>query len=82
MEQSPNQPPTNEELLASAERNLKLAQNNYGNQYASQEQVTSLALISLAASSLVIARSVAVQTDIMQEIDLPEMGSQSNEHEG
>lgn len=79
MEQKPSQPPTNDELFSQAEQSLTWAQSNYGSKY--NDLANTAALLSLAASALVIARLLGEQTDMMHEIDLPEMGAQASEGE-
>lgn len=72
MEQPPTQPPSDDELLLQAEQSLAWSRNNYGGKY--NDLADTAALVSLAASALVIARAIREQTDIMQEVQLPEVG--------
>jgi len=80
MEQAPKQPLTADELLQHAEQSLVWARNNYGGQY--NELANTAALVSLAASGLVIARSIVAQTEMMAEVYVPDVGSQASEQAG
>jgi hypothetical protein len=71
-EQHKDQPPTSEELLTDAEKFARWARNLYGKDYS---LANTAALVSLAASAVVIARSLSEQTIMMREVSLPEMTS-------
>lgn len=75
MEQPPK-PLTNEDLLAHAERYFGYARNNYGKEPDGNEHAEVAALIAQAAASIVIARTLTVQTELMQEVQLPEIGGE------
>lgn len=79
-EQSPNQSPTNDELLFQAEQNLTWARNNYGKTH--NDLANTAALVSLAASALIIAKCLNEQTDMMAEVYLPNVGAARSEGEG
>ncbi len=70
-QESPQQPSTNDELLIQAEQNLGWARNNYGKTH--NDLSSTAALVSLAASALIIARCLSEQTEMMAEVYLPEM---------